>query len=145
MNNQKRLRRAFSLLELLIVIAILGLLAAMVTPALMDKADKAKRDQVCIQMAEIKKALDFFKIDNGIYPDTEEGLEALMQNPDEDKYPAYSVKPYLEKRLPKDPWKQSFTYINDGDDIELISYGSDRKEGGEEFAKDIFFTQECQK
>ena len=64
--------------------------------------DKAKRDQVCIQMAEIKKAFDMFKLDNGMLPETEEGIEALISNPDADKYPGYSVKPYME-RLPKDP------------------------------------------
>jgi general secretion pathway protein G len=144
MKNKLALREAFSLIELLIVIAILGLLVAMVAPSLMDRADKAKRDQVCIQMAEIHKALDMFRVDNGIYPDTEEGLEALLKNPDEDKYPGYSVKPYM-KRLPKDAWKSPFIYINKGDELELISYGTDRKEGGEEFAKDIFFTKECQK
>ncbi len=144
MKHKSNLRKAFSLIELLIVIAILGLLVSMVAPAIMDRADQAKRDQVCIQMAEIKKAFDMFKLDNGMLPETEEGIEALMSNPDPDKYPGYSVKPYME-RLPKDPWKQSFTYVNENGNVELISYGTDRKEGGEEFAKDIFFTKECQK
>lgn len=143
MKNRQKLRSAFSLIELLIVIAILGLLVSMVAPALMDSADKAKRDQVCIQMAEIDKALDMFKLDNGVYPDTEEGLEALLSNPDQDKYPGYRVKPYME-RLPKDAWKNSFVYINTGSNVELISFGTDRKEGGDEFASDIFFTKECQ-
>ncbi|HEO98628.1 MAG: type II secretion system major pseudopilin GspG [Campylobacterales bacterium] len=144
MKNRKNLRKAFSLIELLIVIAILGLLVAMVAPSLMDRADQAKRDQVCIQMAEINKALDMFKLDNGVLPDTEEGIEALLANPDPEKYPGYSVKPYME-RLPKDAWKSPFTYINQEGTVELISFGSDRKEGGEEFASDIFFTKECQK
>lgn len=144
MGKKQNLRAGFSLIELLIVIAILGLLVSMVAPALMDKADQAKRDQVCIQMAEIKKALDMFKLDNGLYPETEEGLEALLANPDEEKYPGYGVKPYMPK-LPHDAWKKPFNYINTSGEVELISYGSDRKEGGEEFASDIFFTKECQK
>ena len=144
MKNKQNLRKAFSLIELLIVIAILGLLVAMVAPSLMDRADQAKRDQVCIQMAEIDKALDMFKLDNGLLPETEEGLEALLSNPDADKYPGYSVKPYME-RLPKDAWKNPFVYINQNGNVELISFGSDRKEGGDEFASDIFFTKECQK
>ena len=144
MNKTPHLRSGFSLIELLIVIAILGLLVGMVAPAIMDKFEEAKRDQVCIQMAEINKAFDMFKIDNGVLPDTEEGIEALLSNPNADKYPGYSVKPYL-KKAPHDAWRTPFTYINNEGTVELISYGSDRKEGGEEFASDIFFTKECQK
>ena len=144
MKNQPNFRKAFSLIELLIVIAILGLLVSMVAPSLMDSADKAKRDQVCIQMAEIDKALDMFRLDNGSFPDTEEGIEALLANPDADKYPNYRPKPYME-RLPKDAWQTPFVYINEGGNVELISFGTDRKEGGEEYASDIFYTKECQK
>lgn len=144
MHNQPNLRNAFSLIELLIVIAILGLLVSMVAPSLMDSADKAKRDQVCIQMAEVNKAFDMFRLDNGSFPDTEEGVEALLSNPDEDKYPSYRPKPYME-RLPKDAWQTPFVYINEGGKVELISFGTDRKEGGEGYAKDIFYTKECQK
>ena len=136
-------RKAFSLIELLIVIVILGGLVAVVAPGLMNSADKAKRDTVCLKMDDLKKRLDMFKLDNGVYPDTEEGFAALIQNPDEDKYPSYPPKPYL-KKLPKDSWKTPFVYINKGDDVEIISYGSDRKEGGEENAKDILFSQ-CNK
>ena len=143
MNKKTHLRAGFSLIELLIVIAILGLLVAMVAPSLMDTAEEQKRKITCGQMAEIKKAMDMFKLDNGMFPDTEEGIEALLSNPDAEKYPGYRIKPYMPK-LPKDAWKKPFTYINDGESVELISYGADRKEGGEEYASDIFFTKECQ-
>jgi general secretion pathway protein G len=136
-------KKAFSLIELLIVIVILGGLVAVVAPGLMDSADKAKRDTVCLKMDDLKKRLDMFKLDNGMYPDTEEGFEALVKNPDADKYPNYPAKPYL-KKIPKDSWKTPFVYINKGDDVEIISYGADRKEGGEENAKDILFSQ-CNK
>jgi len=144
--NKKRLsnsRKAFSLIELLIVIVILGGLVAVVAPGLMDSADKAKRDTVCLKMNDLKKRLDMFKLDNGVYPDTEEGFEALMHNPDAEKYPNYPVKPYL-KKLPKDSWKTPFVYINKGDDVEIISYAADRKEGGEESGTDILFSR-CNK
>jgi len=140
---QTNSHKAFSLIELLIVIVILGGLVAVVAPGLMDSADKAKRDTVCLKMDDLKKRLDMFKLDNGVYPDTEEGFEALLQNPDEEKYPNYPAKPYL-KKLPKDSWKTPFIYINKGDDVEIISYAADRKEGGEENGKDIFFSQ-CNK
>jgi general secretion pathway protein G len=136
----KNLRAGFSLIELLIVIVILGGLVAVVAPGLMDSADQAKRDTVCLKMNDLQKRLDMFKLDNGGYPDTEEGFDALLSNPDAEKYPNYRAKPYL-KKLPKDSWSTPFIYIKKGDDIELISFGSDRKEGGDESNKDILFSQ----
>jgi general secretion pathway protein G len=143
MTRNTPLRAGFSLIELLIVIVILGGLVAVVAPGLMDAADGAKRDTVCLKMNDLKKRFDMFSLDNGTYPDTEEGFEALLSNPDADKYPNYREKPYL-KELPKDSWKTPFIYIKKGSDIEIISYGADRKEGGEESNKDILFS-ECSK
>ena len=142
-SEPQRLRAGFSLIELLIVIVILGGLVAVVAPGLMDSADQAKRDTVCLKMDDLKKRLDMFKLDNGVYPDTEEGFEALLHNPDTDKYPNYRAKPYL-KKLPKDSWRTPFVYIKKGDDVEIISLGADRKQGGEENGKDILFS-ECNK
>jgi len=143
MKQNTPLRAGFSLIELLIVIVILGGLVAVVAPGLMDAADKAKRDTVCLKMNDLGKRLDMFKLDNGIYPDTEEGFEALLSNPDADKYPNYRVAPYL-KKLPKDSWKTPFVYIKNGSEFELISFAADRKEGGEESNKDILFS-DCNK
>jgi len=143
MKHNTGLRAGFSLIELLIVIVILGGLVAVVAPGLMDSADQAKRDTVCLKMNDLKKRLDMFSLDNGSYPDTEEGFEALLSNPDPEKYPNYRAKPYL-KKLPKDSWKSPFVYIKKGDDVEIISYAADRKEGGEENGKDILFSQ-CNK
>jgi general secretion pathway protein G len=137
------MKKAFSLLELLVVILILGLLAAFVVPNLIGAGEKAKRDLVCSQMGSIGQALKMFKLDNGVFPATEEGLGALMKNPDADKYPNYSTNPYLEK-MPKDSWKTLFVYVQDGSGFELISLGADRKEGGEAESADIRYTQ-CQK
>ena len=137
------LRAGFSLIELLIVIVILGGLVAVVAPGLMDAADGAKRDTVCLKMNDLGKRLDMFKLDNGNYPETEEGFQALLSNPDAEKYPNYRAKPYL-KKLPKDSWKTPFVYINKGSEFELISFAADRKEGGEESNKDILFS-ECNK
>ena len=136
MRHHNPLRTGFSLIELLIVIVILGGLVAVVAPGLMDAADGAKRDTVCLKMNDLKKRFDMFNLDNGTYPDTEEGFEALLSNPDADKYPNYREKPYL-KELPKDSWKTPFIYIKKGSDIEIISYGADRKEGGEEKSRGI--------
>ena len=141
--EQKRARGAFTLLELLVVILILGLLAAFVVPNIIGAGDKAKRDLVCSQMSSTASALDMFKMDNGMYPDTEEGLKALVSNPDADKYPAYSSKPYM-KRVPKDSWGQPIQYIKNGDNFDLVSFGPDRKEGGSGDNADIRYSQ-CNK
>lgn len=143
MNKKTALRAGFSLIELLIVIVILGGLVAVVAPGLMDSADQAKRDTVCLKMNDLGKRLDMFKLDNGVYPDTEEGFEALLSNPDQDKYPNYRAKPYL-KKLPKDTWNTPFVYVKTADGFELISFASDRKEGGEDENMDILFS-ECSK
>jgi len=132
-------KRAFSLIELMIVIVILGLLASMVMPSLVGKAEEAKRKLVCVQMKSIyNSSLDMFKIDNGTYPSTTEGIEALSINPDEDKYPTYSSSAYFkDSKIPKDSWGNDFIYINDDGNIEIISLGADRKEGGKNEAEDI--------
>lgn len=132
------IRSGFSLLELMIVIIILGLLSALVLPNLLGKAESAKQKLVCIQMKNIEEALKSFKFDNGMYPTTEEGLAALIKNPDPEKYTNYSPTGYLEsKRLPKDPWKHPYVYLNNEGSIEIISLGADGKEGGDGEAKDI--------
>jgi len=137
------MKKAFSLLELLVVILILGLLAAFVVPNLIGAGEKAKRDLVCTQMSSISQALKMFKLDNGTYPETEEGLEALLKNPDPEKYPDYSSKPYLEK-LPKDSWHHPFIYVRKGEHFDLISLGADRREGGEGEGADIYYSR-CRK
>ena len=139
MYQKQNLRTGFSLIELLIVIVILGGLVAVVAPGLMDSADQAKRDTVCLKMNDLKKRLDMFKLDNGNFPETEEGFQALVSNPDEEKYPGYRAKPYL-KKLPKDAWKTPFLYVKKGSEVEIISFAADRKEGGEENNKDILFS-----
>ena len=143
MQQKRPLRSGFSLIELLIVIVILGGLVAVVAPGLMDSADQAKRDTVCLKMNDLGKRLDMFKLDNGVYPDTEEGFEALLSNPDPEKYPNYRAKPYL-KKMPSDSWKTPFIYIKTPEGFELISFAADRKEGGEENNRDILFS-ECSK
>lgn len=133
------MRKAFSLIELMVVIVILGLLAAMIVPNLTAKGGEAKQKIVCINMKNIYNSmLDAFKIDNGMYPTTEEGLSLLIENSDEEKYPNYSSSGYLkDSKIPKDSWGSEFIYINDDGSIELISLGADRKEGGKDESSDI--------
>jgi len=140
LKHQKTVKKAFSLLELLVVILILGILASTVVPKIVGAGDKAKKDLVCVQMKGAANALKMFKLDNGMYPDTEEGFAALQSNPDSDKYPNYSSQAYLEK-LPKDSWGAKMVYIKTGNKFDIISYGADRREGGTDEAADIKFSE----
>jgi len=141
MNN--RSKSAFTLIELMIVIVILGLLAAMIMPNLTGKGEEAKRKLVCVQMKSIYNgALDMFKVDNSSYPTTEEGLEALVKNPDPQKYPNYSPSGYFkDNKIPKDSWRRNFIYMNNDGKVELVSLGADGKEGGTKEAADIKLSQ----
>ncbi len=126
--QRKSLRAGFSLIELMIVIVILGLLAAMVMPALTGKGEEAKKDIVCVQMKQIYNGpLDMYKIKNSVYPSTEEGLKILAE----------SGNYFKDNKMPKDSWGSEFIYINDDGAIELISLGADKKEGGKGSAADI--------
>ncbi len=121
-------KNAFSLIELMIVIVILGLLAAMVMPSLTGKGEAAKRDLVCVQMKSIYDgALDMYKIKNSVYPSTEDGLAILTTD---DTY-------FKDGKMPKDSWGNEFIYLNNDGKVELISLGADKKEGGKDSAKDI--------
>ncbi len=132
-------KNAFSLLELLVVILILGILAAAVVPRVVGAGDKAKVDLVCVNMKGAANALKMFKLDNGMYPDTEEGFEALQSNPDADKYSNYSSAAYLE-HLPKDSWGSKMVYIKTGNAFDIISYGADKREGGTDEYADIKYS-----
>ena len=130
-------RKAFTLIEIMVVIIILGLLAAFVIPNITGKSGEAKQKLVCIQMKSLNESLKMFKVDNGSYPTSEEGLKALISNPNPDVYTSYSPNAYIEgKNLPKDPWNHPYLYLNVDGDIDLISLGSDGKEGGKDEDKD---------
>jgi general secretion pathway protein G len=136
------MKKAFSLIEVMIVIVILGLIASLVVPNLIGQGEKAKEKLVCVQMKSLKDALDSFKVDEGRYPTTQEGLKALIQNPDPQKYKNYPQNGYLNsKKLPKDPWGNDYIYINNDGTIDIISLGADGKEGGSGENKDIRYSE----
>jgi general secretion pathway protein G len=138
----KKVNKGFTLIELMVVIMILGLLAAFVIPNVTGKSAEAKQKLVCIQMKSLNESLKMFKIDNGEYPTTEEGLSALILNPDTDIYTSYSPSAYIEgKNLPLDPWNKPYLYLNIEGAVELISLGSDGKEGGKEEERDHLLSQ----
>lgn len=132
-------QKGFTLIEIMIVIVILGILAGLIVPRIMNEPDKARVVKAKLQIQNLSMALKKFKMDNGFYPSTEQGLEALVKKPVVGRIPKnYPPKGYLSK-VPKDPWGNDYIYICPGEhaDFEIISYGADGKEGGEGFDADI--------
>lgn len=134
-------RQGFTLIELLVVILILGLLAGIVGPKLFGRVEQGRRTQATTQIAQLGTALKMYKLDNGFYPTTEQGLEALVTAPQSEPLPKKWKKGgYLEKKIvPKDPWHNEYIYLSPGanDDYDLSSYGADGTPGGEDENKDI--------
>ena len=134
--------RGFTLIELMVVVIILGILALYIGPKIMGEPEKAKRVKAKMDIATLETALKMYKLDNGVYPSTEQGLQSLVEMPETGVVPKNWRKGgYVEKnRIPKDPWGNEFVYISPGvhGDFDLISYGLDGVPGGEsEEDKDI--------
>jgi general secretion pathway protein G len=131
-----RLSSGFSLLELLVVVAIIGILAAYVGPKYFSQLRKSEITSTKAQIGAFERALDAFRIDVGRYPSTLEGLKALQEKPAAvDKWSG----PYLTKEIPNDPWGSNYVYYSPGEkaDFDLLSYGKDGKPGGEGENADI--------
>jgi len=123
----------FTLIELMVVIIILGILAGLIVPRIMEDPEKAKVVKAKLQIESFSTALKRYKLDAGDYPTTDQGLQALVEKPSVGKIPSrYPEKGYLPK-IPKDPWGNDYVYICPGEhgDFDLISYAADGKEGGE--------------
>ena len=138
MKNQK----GFTLIEIMVVVIILGMLAALVLPRIMGQEDKARVEAAKVQIRSLEGALDAYKLDNGFYPATEQGLNALIAKPESGRVPArWREGGYLKPaRIPKDPWGKEFVYVspgNDGRDYEIVSHGPDNEPGGEGKNADI--------
>lgn len=131
----------FTLIELMVVIVILGILAGLIVPRIMGRPEEAKQLKAKIQIESLETALKLYKLDNGTYPSTEQGLIALIESSEVEPLPKkWRTGGYLEKgRLPKDPWGNDFIYLSPGvhDDYDLISYGADGVPDGEGKNKDI--------
>ena len=139
--NKHRKQAGFTLIELMVVVVIIAILAGLVIPRFMGETDKAKQAKAKMQIESLESALKMYKLDNGSYPTTEQGLKALVETPTVGNLPKnWRQGGYLEKgKVPKDPWDHEYVYVSPGShgDFDLSSLGADGEPGGEEFDKDI--------
>ena len=140
-NSQHRGEAGFTLIEMMVVVIIIGILAALVAPRLMNRADDARVTEAEIQIMNFETALKMFKMDNGFYPSTVQGLSALISPPVFGVIPEnFRSDGYLGKKtLKTDPWGNEYIYISPGTqgDYDIISYGADGLPGGEGYNADI--------
>lgn len=131
----------FTLIELMVVIVILGILAGLIVPRIMGRPEEAKQLKAKLTIESLETSLRLYKLDNGAYPTTEQGLNALTSPPDTGTVnDGWREGGYIEKgRIPKDPWDNEFVYLSPGvhGEYDIISYGSDGVPGGEGKDKDI--------
>jgi len=145
MNIKKREERlkknqGFTLIELMVVIVILGILAGLIAPRIMGRTDEAKQMKAKVQIENLETALKLYKLDNGSYPSTEQGLQALVEAPATGSVKKWREGGYLEKgKIPKDPWGNDFVYLAPGvhGDYDVTSYGADASPEGDGFNEDI--------
>jgi general secretion pathway protein G len=134
-----RRQRGFTLIEIMVVIAILGILAALIVPKIMSRPDEARRVAAKQDIGTIMQAMKLYRLDNGRYPTQEQGLHALVEKPTTEPVPNdWKDGGYLE-RLPADPWGAQYQYLNPGvhGEIDVFSYGADGKPGGDGNDADI--------
>ena len=133
--------RGFTLIELMVVIVILGILAGLIVPRIMGRPEEARRMKAKVQVESMETALKLYKLDNGNYPTTEQGLQALVEAPAVGQLArAWREGGYLEKgKVPQDPWGNDYVYLSPGlhGDYDLTSYGADGEPGGEGKDEDI--------
>ena len=140
LNNES----GFSLIELMIVVAILGLLIGIVGPKVMNSFEQAKVETTRVNMKNLTSTLKTYLLDCGSYPTTEQGLDALITKPTTGhECKNYAPTGYLDKKsVPKDAWDMEYIYTSDGNAFEIKSLGKDKKEGGVDYNADISITEQ---
>ena len=135
--TRRHLAAGFTLIELMVVLVIIGVLAALIVPNVLDRADDARVTAARTDIANISQALKLYRLDNQRYPTAEQGLQALIAKPTAAPAPG-NWRPYLEK-LPNDPWGHPYQYLNPGikGEVDVMSFGADGQSGGEGKNADI--------
>jgi len=135
-------KKGFTLIEIMVVVIILGLLAGLVLPKILGREEEARVSSAKLQIKSLENALDGYKLDNGFYPTTDQGLDALIKKPETGRIPnKWRDGGYLKPaRIPKDPWGQDYHFYSPGNEnreYEIISYGPDGEPGGDGKSADI--------
>ena len=133
-NNREILKkqRGFTLVEVMVVVVILGILAAIIVPKIMSRPEQARIVKTKQDILAIQSAMDLYKLDNSIYPTTDQGLDALVNKPTSNPQPRnWKSDGYLQK-LPVDPWGENYQYLNENEKLKIFSYGPKGKEGNSE-------------
>ena len=138
-NRSARRSRGLTLIEIMVVVIIIGILVSVIAPNVMGRPDTARREVTRSDLLAIGNALDMYRLDNGAYPSTDQGLDALIAKPSGFPEPRnWGPEPYL-KKMPVDQWGNDFVYVSDGGSFELASLAADGEEGGEDEAADLAY------
>ena len=132
--------RGFTLIEIMVVVVILGVLSALIVPNVISRPDEARAAAAKLGVQQIGNALEYYRLDNGFYPSSDQGLEALIAEPSGFPEPKnWSQEGYLAN-VPEDPWGEPYLYFNEDRSVDVYTFGADRQEGGEGVDADILLS-----
>jgi general secretion pathway protein G len=139
LSNKRKKQTGFTLIEVMVVVVILGILAAVIVPKVMDNPDKARVVKARNDVGALKSALSMYKLDNYHYPSTDQGLQALVHKPGGSPEAEHWKQGGYLDNLPKDPWGHDYQYLNPGThaDVDIFSLGADGRPGGDGINSDI--------